>query len=232
VSLAGTPVQARWTNAGDGDHQSIGRSIGDGPVLATLPSGLSVRRLRQVHGGDVVVVDTPVPAGVRAWGPDARDLPPEGDALVASGGGFALAVLTADCASVALGSPEGISGAVHVGWRGLGAQVLERAVDTMGVLGATAVVAGVGPCIGPCCYEFSEGDLDRLVARCGPEVRGHTTWGHPSLDLPAAVRGELARCGVALAMAADTCTMCTPGYFSFRGRRDAARQALLVWRRP
>ena len=150
--------------------------------------------------------------------------------MVAVGGGFALAVLTADCAAVALGSPEGIHGAVHVGWRGLGAGILGRAIDTMRALGAGAVVAGLGPCIGPCCYEFSRPDLDALRASWGPEVRSTTTRGRPSLDLPAAVRGQLSRSGVSTATAEDVCTMCTPGYFSHRGRGDESRQGVFVWR--
>jgi hypothetical protein len=110
--------------------------------------------------------------------------------------------------------------------------VLAHAIDVMRSLGATTVVAGLGPCIGPCCYEFSAADLDALVAVCGAEVASRTTWGRPSLDLRAAVRGQLSRSGVMLAVGSTPCTMCEPGYFSHRGRADEARQALLVWRAP
>ncbi|HLN41007.1 MAG TPA: polyphenol oxidase family protein [Acidimicrobiales bacterium] len=208
------------------------RSIGDGPPPAPVPHGLVVRRPRQVHGAGVLVVDSPPPDGALPWGRGPHDPFPEGDAVVASGSGSALAVLTADCAAVALGSPEGIHGAVHVGWQGLGAGIVPRAVDTVRALGASAVAAAIGPCIGPCCYEFSPRDLEVLGAWCGTEVLGTTTWGLPSLDLPAAVRGELSRSGVSTLDRADVCTMCTPGYFSHRGRGDVARQALFVWRLP
>jgi copper oxidase (laccase) domain-containing protein len=228
ATLAGTPVRALWTKAGDGDQRSLGREPAS--THLPLPPGLTVRRLHQVHGAGVVIVDPPVPDGTSAWRPASGDAPPDGDAVVASGSGFALAVLTADCASVALGSPEGVHGAVHVGWRGLVAGVLAKAIDTMRALGASEVVAGLGPCIGPCCYEFSESDLATVLAVCGPDARGETTWGRPSLDLPAAVRGQIARSGAELALTADTCTACTVGYFSHRGRGDEARQALVVWR--
>jgi polyphenol oxidase len=191
-----------------------------------------VRRLHQVHGTRVVVVGAPCPDGAEPWarGPDGA--PPDGDALVTAEGGVALAVLSADCASVALGSPEGAYGAVHVGWRGLRAGVLPRAVDSMRALGASDIVAGLGPCIGPCCYEFSEDELGGLEGSWGPGVRGVTTWGSASLDLPAAVRGQLSASEASLVVEAGTCTMCHPGYFSHRGRGDEARQALLVWRDP
>jgi copper oxidase (laccase) domain-containing protein len=162
-----------------------------------------------------------------AW-PD--DTPPEGDAVVTEGRDRLLAVLVADCAPVAMGSAEGVYGAVHAGWRGVVAGVVGEAARAMRALGAGGVVAGLGPCIGPCCYEFSEAGLDDLRTVCGVDVGARTTWGTPSLDLRAAVRAGLARAGVDLVVDVDACTACAPGYFSHRARRDEARQALFVWR--
>jgi len=227
--LGDTPVHALWTGAGDGDQ----RSVGLGPTRSlpvTVPSGLVVRRLRQVHAAQVVVPGTSVPPGGCSWKPGPDGAPPDGDALVARDEGHALVVLTADCASVALGSPEGVHAAVHVGWRGVSTGVLGRSIEVMRAMGASAIVAGLGPCIGPCCYEFSPDEMEGLSASCGADVRGRTTWGTLSLDLPAAVRGQLSLSGVTALTAAHTCTMCSPGYFSHRGRRDSARQALVVWR--
>jgi len=204
------------------------RDLGDRPAPPPVPPGLAVRRLRQVHGATVVVAHDRGAGDDDPWRP-GRPVP-EGDALVAVGDGVALAVLTADCAPVALGSPEGVFGAVHVGWRGLVAGVVARAVQAMGALGATSVVAGVGPCIGACCYEFGPHDLDAVSAACGTDVRARTTAGRPSLDLAAAVRARLEDAGAPLVVAAGTCTVCTPGYFSHRGGRDEARQAVVVWR--
>jgi polyphenol oxidase len=178
----------------------------------------------------LVVGPEPLPASTRRWALGPGGALPDGDALVGWRRGTALAVLTADCAPVALGSPEGVHAAVHVGWRGIAAGVLSHAVDVMRGLGATAVVAGIGPCIGSCCYEFSAGDLDAVEAVVGEPVRARTTWGTPSLDLAAAVRAQLARSDATLAHDARRCTACAPGHFSHRGRHDAARQALYVWR--
>jgi YfiH family protein len=179
---------------------------------------MTVHRLRQVHGADVVVVDGP---------PDGP--PPAADAVIGVGRGSCLVVLTADCAPVALGSPEGIHGAVHVGWRGLEAGVIARAVEAMAGLGASEVVAGLGPTIHPCCYRFSAEDLDAVAAVVGDEVRGATTDGEPALDLPAGVRSRLARAGVRLVVDVDRCTACGPDAFSYRAHRDEARQAVFVW---
>jgi polyphenol oxidase len=226
--LAGTPVHALWTGRDHGDARRPEVSV---PPPA--PADLVVRRARQVHGGAVLVVDPgPVPASAKRWTLGRGDVLPDGDALVGREPGTALAVLTADCAPVALGSPEGVHAAVHVGWRGLGAGVLGHAIDAMRSLGASAVVAGIGPCIGGCCYEFSVADLDRVEAVVGAPVRAMTTWGTPSLDLAAAVRAQLARSDTRVAVEAHQCTACVPGHYSYRGHGDSARQAVYVWRAP
>jgi purine-nucleoside/S-methyl-5'-thioadenosine phosphorylase / adenosine deaminase len=151
------------------------------------------------------------------------------DAAVSTSPGCALAVLTADCAPVALASPEGVIGVAHAGWAGLTAGVLERTLEAMRGLGATTVAAVLGPCIGPECYEFGEADLADVADRIGPGVRSRTRDGRPALDLAAGVRAVLGREGVVFDDR-SVCTACTPGYFSWRGRREYQRQALVAWR--
>lgn len=215
-------TRARLTGRAEGD-------LGHGGVYVTevSPEVAARRRavldlpwtwLRQVHGDTVVVVDGPGrQAGTRA------------DAAVTDSSGCALAVLTADCAPVALASPEGVIGAAHAGWTGLTAGILERTLEAMRALGATTVSAVLGPCIGSECYEFGEDDLERVAATAGPDVRSRTTDGRPALDLAAGVRAVLAGEGVVVDDR-SVCTSCTPGYFSWRARGEYQRQALVVWR--
>jgi YfiH family protein len=154
-----------------------------------------------------------------------------GDALASAAPELALAVLTADCASIALGSAEGVFAAVHAGWRGLLAGVVGRTVGAMRAMGATEVVGALGPCIHAECYQFSEGDLASVVAVCGERARGRTSSGRPALDLPAAVASSLAASGARQISGRDACTACQPSYFSHRARGDQGRQALVVWSR-
>jgi YfiH family protein len=185
-----------------------------------------VRRLRQVHGDAVVLADA-------AWPLGAPGGFPAGDALVGRGADHVLAVVVADCAAVALATEEGAHGAVHAGWRGLRAGVVEKAVRAVSELGTGAVVAGLGPCIGPCCYEFAGPALEELAGRYGDAVRATTAWGAPALDLPAAVRGALAAAGAQVVVDQARCSGCDPqGFWSHRRRGDRARQALFVWRLP
>ena len=183
----------------------------------------------QVHGAGILVAGSAAPPGTRAWTVAGTGPPVEGDAVVVAGGSDAAAVIVADCGALALASPQGIRAAVHVGWRGLMAGIVEAAVAVMDDLGAGPVMAGLGPCIHACCYEFSPAGVADVVERYGPEAAGWTSEGSAALDLPGAIAAALRRVGAPLVMDADTCTGCGPGWFSHRRRADTARQALVVW---
>jgi len=218
-------VSARWTGRAQGDMGHRGRHV----QVDSVEAQVEARRravvdrpwswLRQVHGAGVVVVDRPgAGAGEGA------------DASVSASPGAALAILTADCAPVALASPEGVFGAVHAGWRGLRAGVVEAGVAAMRRLGASEVVAALGPCLHAECCAFSPADLDSVADRLGPSVRGRAGDGGTALDIPASVAAALARPGARLVASSSHCTACTPGYFSHRAHGDLERQALVVWR--
>jgi hypothetical protein len=183
--------------------------------------------VEQVHGSDIVVA-APSPATPRR-DPVVAVRAGQADGLVTASPSVALTVLTADCASLALGSDEGVFAAVHAGWRGLVAGVVGSAVRAMRTLGATEVVGALGPCIHAGCYEFGPDDLDRVAAVLGDGVRGRTTSDRPALDLPASVAAALAAAGAGQVAGLDACTACATGHFSHRARRDPGRQALVVW---
>jgi YfiH family protein len=175
--------------------------------------------LRQFHGREVVLVAEP--GACRGA---------EADAAVSASAGAGLAVLTADCAPVALACREGAVGIVHAGWRGVVAGVVEAAVGAMERLGAKEVFAALGPCIWPHAYDFSPADLDTVASLYGKSVRAVSASGQPALDLPAAVAGALERAGAVLLAVAQTCTHCSPAHWSWRAGRDRERQATVVWR--
>ena len=223
---ATTTYPAEWHLSGDTrvvcTGWAQGDMSGDGPLaerrrraVVDLPWTV----LRQVHGARVVTVDHPGAAG----GEPA-------DGAVTRSRGAALAVLTADCAPIALASPEGVVGVVHAGWRGLRAGVVEATVQSMRRMGATRVEAVLGPCIHPCCYTFGEEELLEMESRLGHHLRSKDRQGRPALDLPAGVRGALHSAGATLAGEAGTCTGCADGLWSWRTGRTPRRQATVAWR--
>jgi YfiH family protein len=181
--------------------------------------------LRQVHGNRVVVV----PESAGADDLDAI-LGTEADALVTRRADVALAVQSADCATIALWSDDGVIGAIHAGWRGLEADVIGATVDAMRSLGAETIHARTGPCIGVECYEFGATELERMVAVFGPEVVGRSAEGNDALDVRRAVSLSLERSGVHPAGGSLRCSACRPEeLWSHRSRNDKQRQALVVW---
>ncbi|MGH2819988.1 MAG: polyphenol oxidase family protein, partial [Actinomycetota bacterium] len=140
-------------NVGDPSHAALNR---EGVAAALGFDVASLVQLRQVHGAEVLEAP-PGSAGVRG----------EGDGLVARAPGVVLGVLAADCVPVLLEGRGGIA-ALHAGWRGLVAGVLERGVEKI----APVTAAWIGPSIHACCYEVGS-DVTEAFARAGLPVAGN-----------------------------------------------------------
>jgi YfiH family protein len=212
------------------DSANLAHHVGDDPdaveqnrgrAAATLgigdPAGWA--EVRQVHGNTVVRIGT-------GTGTDADA---DADALVTTARGVPLVIYTADCAPLALVAEEAAA-AVHAGWAGLEAGVVERAVAALREESDGPVRAVLGPCIHAERYEFGGDLLDRLVARFGPDVVGRTAVGAPAFDVPAAVRVALAAAGVDDVDDVDVCTAASPDHFSYRRDGVTGRQAMFVVR--
>ncbi len=218
IGVEGGHVAVRFSNRAHGD---LNADVVAPAVVDERWRGIAERPvtwLDEVHGTEVVVVDAPGAGTGRT-----------GDGLVTTVVDAALGIWVGDCAPVALVSAEGVVGAAHAGWRGLAAGVLQEVVAAMRGVGATEITAVLGPCIHVECNEFGPADLDRLVARFGPEVAGTTAWGTPAFDLPAGVRTALAAEGVELAPIRQPCTACDDRYWSNRARAERQRHGMAVW---
>ncbi|MSQ15341.1 MAG: peptidoglycan editing factor PgeF [Dehalococcoidia bacterium] len=115
--------------------------------------------VRQVHGTQVVVVDKNT----------RPSLTLEADALVTDRRNVPLLIVCADCVPILLYDPvREVVGAAHAGWRGTVACVAEEAVKAMekayGCLPQN-IHAGIGPSIGPCCYEVGEEVISAYLER-------------------------------------------------------------------
>ncbi|MBT4519209.1 MAG: peptidoglycan editing factor PgeF [Halieaceae bacterium] len=132
---------------------NLGEHVADDPAAVTanreilqraLPAETAIQWLTQVHGNRVV-----------AAGPTTA----EGDATWTRQVGRGCAVLTADCLPLLLCSTAGdVVAAVHAGWRGMQAGVIEASVAAMKAE-PQKILAWLGPAIGPDAFEV------------GPEVR-------------------------------------------------------------
>jgi YfiH family protein len=175
----------------------------------------------QVHGSHVTRVTAQTHTG-------GAPLPQPADGHVTTLAGVGVMVLAADCVPVALGAP-GAVGAVHAGWRGLAAGVIEQGVQALRELAGddAEIAAAIGPCAGPCCYEVGEEVLTALQLDSPPAGSSRQM-----LDLRALVRRRLHAAGVQQVSDVERCTICDPRLFSHRREGQAAgRQAAIAWLR-
>ena len=186
-------------------------------VVGVAPAALL--GLTQRHGTRCVLVD-------KSWIPGAG---PVGDAMATRLPGVGLGIITADCAPVLLADPErGIVGAIHAGWRGALAGVLESMVETMQAQGAAraALRCVIGPCIGPASYEVGE-DLRCAVLGVGivdaaPFFAPGRRPGHHQFDLPGYCIARLRGCGVGQVEWLGCDTLSDPRRFFSHRRRTLA----------
>jgi polyphenol oxidase len=82
------------------------------------------------------------------------------DALITRHCGVALAMSSADCVPLMFYDPvERVIAIVHAGWRGTARGIAAITIHAMGEqfgCNPKNIRAGIGPSIGPCCYEVSE----------------------------------------------------------------------------
>jgi YfiH family protein len=187
-------------------HAFPTRDAPDAQLLAALGAP-RVIQVKQVHGAHAVRAE-------EAAGQ-------EGDAVVARTPGTAVGVRVADCVPVLVADPaSGAVAAIHAGWRGVEAGVIASGVR---LLGGNGLVAAIGPCIGPCCFEVGKD----VAARLGFVVREAGDKAY--VDLRGAVRAQLRALGLADERIDDVpgCTRHAPERFhSFR--RDGANSGRML----
>lgn len=161
---------------------------------------------KQVHGRTVVDADQD-PASL---------LKVEADGITSVREGDAVAIRVADCVPILLAATDtGKVAAVHAGWRGVEARILDVAVER---LRSSSIIAAVGPSIGRCCFEVGA----EVATRIGDEFVVRREGEKAFVDLRAAVRVQLEPLGVAVEDVPG-CTRCESDRFhSYRRDGDAS----------
>ena len=163
------------------------------------------------------------------------------DACWTDAPGMATAVLTADCLPVLFCNFEGtLVAAVHAGWRGLSAGVLEATVAALPVP-AQELLAWLGPAIGASAYEV--GPEVRAAFLAVPESGGGSSEtdpasaflpnpahdGHFYADLNKLARLRLQAVGIRYIYGGEYCTFSDRSrFFSHRRDGQTGRMASLI----
>lgn len=189
----------------------------------------------QVHGSKIAIVDkNDKGKGIYSL----QDTIPGVDGLVTAEQDIPLMLFYADCVPILLADTKyGISAVLHAGWRGSLAEITKKAIRLMSIefdVQPQNIIAGIGPSIGPCCYEVDafiyEQGASSYVSCFHP-----TTSGHWQLDLPKVNKMQLLQCGVPEEniLAAETCTADNQQlFFSHRAEQGkTGRFAAIIYRK-
>jgi YfiH family protein len=166
------------------------------------------------------------------------------DGLITDQLGCVLTMNFADCAPILLYDPRRRAiGLGHAGWKGAVVDLpgaMARAMTAEFGSDPADLVAAIGPCIGPCCYEVGGEVIDSVrAAFTEPDrlFRRQTTDDRPQpkeepsadrsplvrrlfFDLPEANRANLANAGVKSIELSECCTACrTDLFFSHRAEK-------------
>jgi len=172
----------------------------------------------QVHGAQVRLIG-PAQRGERQMNTDA---------LITAAPDTPLLLRFADCTPIVIYDPvHHALGLAHAGWRGTVAGIAAATVHAMQVSFGSRpaeLLAGVGPAIGPCCYEVGD-EVEEAVRQAfsnpeallppGPRARRH-------FNLWAANGQQLEEAGVRQIETAELCTACHHDWF-FSHRAAAGR---------
>jgi hypothetical protein len=186
-------------------------------------TGWPLLKLKQTHSGIVHDMRDTLAAGQ----------PVEGDAAVTALRGAALGIQTADCVPILIADRQArVVAAVHAGWRGIAARIVENAVTQMneayGVAPENLTVV-IGPHNAVCCYEVGE-EVVAAVQEPDAIVR-KPEWAKPHLNQALANKKQLLRAGVPepQIFMTNLCTQCRGDlFYSYRREGNRAGRMLAV----
>ena len=188
-------------------------------LRAVLPA--EPRWLQQVHGSTVVSIDD-------------EGAPPPADASISLQPRHVCAVSIADCLPVLFADRGGRAvGAAHAGWRGLAAGIIQNTAEAMRAkLGGAALLAYLGPAIGPTHFEVGAEVLAAMSERLPRAVAAFSPLGQGKYlcDLFALARQALAQTGIEQIFGGGACTYSdATRFYSYRRDRITGRHAALIW---
>ncbi len=175
--------------------------------------------LEQVHG--IVVANA-----------DSAGCLPMADACIATHRSAVCVVMTADCLPVLLCDQQGtVVGAVHAGWKGLAAGVIEATVQAMNVP-AQNLMAWLGPAISQNAFEVGAEVRDTFIVADPQAERAFVVGqgGKWRADIYALARLRLNTLGITKIYGGEYCTYREAGrFFSYRRDGVTGRMGTFIW---
>jgi YfiH family protein len=190
-------------------------------LIAGIMGAGEMTFIDQVHGCDIVVL-----------GPDQKGHSNPvaiADAVVTDRPDNYLVIQVADCQSVLMYEPaRQVVANVHSGWRGSIDNIIGRTIEAMQQhfgCHPDAILAGIGPSLGPCCAEFINYKTEIPKAFWRYKTPGDY------FDFWAISTDQLLNAGVQ-AKHIESCQICTrcrtDEFFSYRAEKTTGRFAVVI----
>jgi YfiH family protein len=177
--------------------------------------------LKQIHSKKIISVD-----GQAIHHPKA-------DGCFTKATDQVLVIMTADCLPLLLTTRKGtIIAALHVGWKGLAAGIIEAGVAAL-FDHDHDLIAWMGPAIGPLHYEVGDEVRIAMITEDAQAVKAFqpSADGRWLMDLYQLTRQRLGRLGITAVYGGDYCTYTDRDrFFSYRRDGVTGRMATLIWR--
>ena len=182
----------------------------------TLPS--EPAWLKQVHGKNIISLDT-----------SQTDISADGS--YTSNKNKICTILTADCVPVLFCNSNGTKiAAIHAGWKGICAGIIERVVNEFS--DPKSLLAWIGPCISSEYYEVGKDVYDRCLNH-SDSLKGAFSQVNPNhwqCNLTQIVKIILNNSGVGLIHECGLCTYKTEKlFYSYRRDGKTGRTASMIW---
>jgi len=200
------------------DNEHVRKSLGASELILA----------KQIHSSTALLINKP---GVY-----------EGDALVTTTQGIAVAVYTADCGPILLCDKKaGVIAAAHAGWPGARNGIIDSVISVMQKAGAKDIVAALGPCIHQRSYEVGPEFFTNFISESKDNEKffsPSTKPGHFMFDLPGYIEMKLRAAGVNSIEVLPQDTLSHPDQFhSFRrstiaGIKEPGRQLSAICLSP
>ncbi|VAX09345.1 FIG00003370: Multicopper polyphenol oxidase [hydrothermal vent metagenome] len=206
------------------DSLNLGKHVGDDPAAVTenrrrlqLPS--EPIWLTQTHGTHII-------DAARHKADQA-----EADGSTTTQAGVICAVLTADCLPVLICNSQGTQvAAIHAGWRGLAAGILEAAIKKFSVNNKELLI-WLGPAIGPAAYEVGDEVRDIFLSHDASAKSAFLArQGKWQMNIYPLARQRLQALGITAIYGGQYCSYTKADrFFSYRRDGISGRMASLIW---
>lgn len=210
------------------DSLNLGDHVGDDPVLVTLNRQTLIQTaylpteplwLKQTHSINAI--------DANQWQPGL-----EADAIVSNSTDIVCAVLTADCLPVLITDRAGSQvAAVHAGWRGLQAGIIENTLAKFKA-SSSEIIVWLGPAIGPEAFEVGP-EVKAAFLAVDPLAESAFVSTHADrylADIYQLARQRLTARGITAIYGGENCTFSEKQrFFSFRRDDVTGRMATLIW---